>query len=318
MFTYLFTMPKTENESEKLTLSFLTKFIKPFNGNRESLAAFLTNCDNAITLASTSQRGILCKFILSQLEGKAQLACSLKTFEEWEELKSFLKYTFGEKKHSTHLLIDLQNCKQGSAESVTQYALRIESCLTRIQADIHHSCTDRMILPGKIAAMEELALNTFTLGLSRNFSNIVRCRNPTNLNDAITHAVEEEKIFKLNYMAQKPTKTCSICNKSGHSSSECYQRKREPYRRTYHVPQPLPSTSSKPPNGQSSVVCAYCKNVGHHINECRKRQFNNQRRTNPQSQGQSVPSNSTPQNSARLHYCEEGNSYSPLDDELKN
>lgn len=310
-------MPKTETENtEKITLNFLTKFIKCFNGNRESLAAFLTNCDNAIALATTSQQDVLCKFILSQLEGKAQLACSLKTFANWAELKSFLKSTFGEKKHTSHLLIDLQNCKQGVNESVTQYALRIESCLTRIQADIHHSCTDYIILPGKIAAMEELALNTFLLGLNSNLSTIVRCRNPTNLNDAITHGVEEEKLYKLNGIASKPHKTCSVCNKSGHSSSDCYKRKSENFRRTYHVPQP--STSSNLQRGQLSTVCAYCKNVGHHINECRKRQFNNQRNANPQFQRQPPPSNSTPQNSARLHYYEETNPYSSPEDETKN
>lgn len=54
--------------------------------------------------------------------------------------------------------------------------------------------------------MEELALNTFMLGLNCNLSNVVRCHNPINLNDAITHAVEEEKSFKLNFVAQKHTK----------------------------------------------------------------------------------------------------------------
>lgn len=85
--------------------------MKPFSGDPEFLATFLTNCDNAIALATTSQQGILCRFILSQLEAKAQLACSLKTFEDRAELKSLLKSTFGEKKYFIHILIDLQNCK---------------------------------------------------------------------------------------------------------------------------------------------------------------------------------------------------------------
>lgn len=59
--------------SEKVTLLTLTKFIKPY---RECLPAFLTNCENAISLDATDQPKVLCKYILSQLEGKAQLACS--------------------------------------------------------------------------------------------------------------------------------------------------------------------------------------------------------------------------------------------------
>lgn len=302
--------PETET-TEKLNLNFITKFIKPYSGDRETLAAYLTNCDNAVALSTPAQQEILCKYILSQLEGKAQLACSLKIFDDWDDLKRFLKSTFGEKKHSTHLLLDLQNCKQKSDETVTQYALRVETCLTRIQADIHNSCTNRLLLLGKIAAMEELALNTFMLGLNYNLSNIVRCRNPEDLNDAITHAVEEEKIFKLNRVAQKPTKTCSVCHKSGHSSNECYRRKREPFQKTYHVQ--TPNSNSK---GQNPSVCAYCKNAGHHINECRKRQFNNERRANPQLNSNSY-SKPPAQNSARLHYCEKTPNSSP-DDELKN
>lgn len=92
------TKSESDSASEKLNLNVLTKFIKLFDDDRESLTAFLTNCDNAIALATTSQRDVLCKFILSQLEGKA-------------ELKSFQKSTFEEKKHSTHRLIDIQNWK---------------------------------------------------------------------------------------------------------------------------------------------------------------------------------------------------------------
>lgn len=306
--------PETE-QTEKLTLNFITKLIKPYSGDRETLAAYLTNCDNAVALATPSQREILCKFILSQLEGKAQLACSFKTFDNWNNLKTFLKTTFGEKKHSTHLLLDLQNCKQKSDETVTQFALRVESCLTRLQADIHNSCAEKLLLPGKIAAMEELALNTFMLGLNYNLSNIVRCRNPSDLNDAITHAVEEEKIFKLNRVAQKPNKNCSVCHKSGHSSNECYRRKREPFQKTYHFQ--TPNSNPNQSKGQIPTVCAYCKNAGHHINECRKRQYNNERRANPQQQNSNSYSKPPAQNSARLHYYEEtpGSSH---DGELKN
>lgn len=77
--------------ADKITLSVLTKFIKPFNGDRELLPAFLTNCENPMSLATTDQQNVMCKYIISQLEGKAQLACSLKTFDKWSEIKSCLK-----------------------------------------------------------------------------------------------------------------------------------------------------------------------------------------------------------------------------------
>ncbi|CAG9137916.1 unnamed protein product, partial [Plutella xylostella] len=110
-------------------------------------------------------QNVLCKYILSQLEGKAQVTCSLKTFESWNELKPFLKSAFGEKKDSTHLLLDMTSCRQFSNEDVTKYSLRIESILTRMQAESHYTCKDDKEIVGRIASNEELALKTFILGL---------------------------------------------------------------------------------------------------------------------------------------------------------
>lgn len=104
----------------ELSFSILTKFIKPFDGDKIKLSPFLKNCENALNLASASQQHILFKYIISQLEGKAEAACSLKIFDNWHELKQFLKSTFGETKHRDHLLLDLQNCRTKPGESVTQ------------------------------------------------------------------------------------------------------------------------------------------------------------------------------------------------------
>lgn len=290
--------------AEKITLSVLTKFIKPYDGNRESLPAFLTNCDNAMSLASAEQKNVLCKFIIAQLEGKAQVACSLKSFSEWEEIKSYLKSTFGEKKHSCHLLMELQNCKQLSGEDVTKYSLRIEHALTRILSEIHYSCRESKELPGRTAAMEELALNTFMLGLNTSISTIVRCRNPATLNDAVQHAIEEEKLYNLSKTGTKfHHPTCSTCHRSGHTSSECFKKgtfsKPKPnFQKSFHV---NPNFNNKrfPRN---PVICNYCKNVGHTISFCRKRQFNMTRRENDNpAQRDQTP---RPSSSHAVKFCE--------------
>ncbi|KAJ0180926.1 hypothetical protein K1T71_003011 [Dendrolimus kikuchii] len=284
----------TATMSERITLSVLTKFIKPYKGDRESLPAFLTNCDNAISLASTDQQTVLCKYIISQLEGKAQLACCIKRFDNWSEIKQFLKSTFGEKKHSTHLLVDLQNCKQLPSEDVTQYSLRVESCLTRLQADIHYSCQDEKELLGRLASMEDLALNSFLLGMNTEFSHIVRCRNPKSLSEAISHAVEEEKLHNLSKLSRKLNKQCSICNKGGHLSSECYRNKK-PKQTSYHINSnnhiPRKLNHNYNSNSYKSKTCAYCKKPGHLIQECRKLQFKNN--NGHSEQGNFMPSSTS-------------------------
>lgn len=293
----------SEPKMEKVSLNVLTKFIKSFNGDRETLPAFLTNCDNAMSLAAPDQENILCKYILSQLEGKAQIACSLKTFDAWSDLKEFLKTNFGEKKHSSHLLIDLQNCRQLASESVVQFSLRIETCLTRILADIHFSCKEKGQLAGRIAAMEDLALNTFLMGLNPNISTIVRCRNPIKLNDAITCAIEEEKLHKLTQITQRPPK---IYNKYSYTPSEFSEYKNRPqFHKTYHAQ----NTSNNVFPNQPIINmkhCFYCKSIGHTIRECRKREYYNRRRNLDSTAAHPAHSNDSsraPNNSTRVHFC---------------
>lgn len=125
-------------EEQALSLSFLSKFIKPFDRSREKLNAFINNCNNALSLASSSQEEFIFKYILSQLEGKAEIACSIKEFDSWNSLKAFLKHQFGERKHTAHLLSDLKECKQGSGETVNQFALKLETCLSQLMTEINN------------------------------------------------------------------------------------------------------------------------------------------------------------------------------------
>lgn len=311
----------TENKhtplyTEELNFSVLTKFIKTFDGDKNKLSPFIRNCENALTLASSSQQNILFKYILSQLEGKAEAACSLKLFDNWPELKQFLKSTFGETKHRDHLLLDLQNCKIKPGESVTQFSLRVETYLTRLQTDITHSTKDPSEIKGRIASTEDLALHTFLLGLPSNISNILRCRDPSNLHEAINLACQEEKLQNYIQSSRHEIKPkCKICNKTGHSDKNCYQNRSQ---RPIHILNPSPGPSNNQnhlfPNAQnnSPIICRYCKNPGHDISQCKKRQYNNSRKnnyTNPQrinnfteTTNDYDPNNSNPNNHLDINY----------------
>ncbi|KAH9628335.1 hypothetical protein HF086_005785 [Spodoptera exigua] len=55
--------------SKQFPIKVLCDFISPYKGERETLTAFLTNCQNALDFASPSQTVLLIKYILSRLEG---------------------------------------------------------------------------------------------------------------------------------------------------------------------------------------------------------------------------------------------------------
>lgn len=248
------------------SLNIILRFIKPYNGNRETLNAFLNNCQNAFDLATGSQQGIVLKYILSQLEGRAELACAIKDFKSWPSLKEFLKSQFGERKHYAHLLTDLQECKQGHNETVSQFALKVESCLSQLLTEVNMSCPRTAELPGRLSAMEDLALQSFILGLNPRISLVVRCQSPNTLNEAINLAISEEKL--LQYINKhNPPKHNVGQFKNDNSPRNNYNNHRK-------VPQQGPS--NRPDNNRfSSVVCRYCKTPGHTIDRCRKREYNN-------------------------------------------
>lgn len=262
---------RSKSKSE-MDINTLFKFIKPYDGRREGLNSFIINCNNAIELASESQKSILLKFILCQLEGKAELACSIKDFQTWDQLKEFLKKQFSDRKHYSHLLTVLQECRQGQNETVTQYAFKIETCLSQLLTEISMSNYKSSEIVGRNAAMEDLALHHFVMGLKPNLSLILRCKSPRNLNDAINTAISEERIMQSTYRRQQqPAEYKTSFNKPRDSNN---------YKPTSIQ---RPSTSNYPNNNNSKPICRYCKNIGHTIDQCRKREYYNRNRPSTSS-----------------------------------
>lgn len=286
-------MAKSEtSRTMSVDFNILCKFIKPYDGDKNKLTSFVRNCNNAFLLASKDHEDLLFKFILSQLEGKAESACSLKQFANWQELKSFLKLTFGEIKHRDHLLLDLQTCKIKPNEDISQYSLRIETCLTRLQTDIYHSTIIKSELEGRIASTEDLALHTFLMGIPSHISTIVRCRNPKTLNEAIDLAIQEEKLqnfIQISKTREKPAFNCNKCGKSGHPTSKCFFN-----RNINNI-----NTNSRP-STSNQIICNYCKNIGHNIFNCRKREYNNNMKRQ-QIAGSSIP----PAHNKRINFIDQ-------------
>lgn len=309
-------MSKSESKREGgivegIPLNTILKFIKPFSGDRDKLTAFLRNCDSAISAAASSQEeDLILKYILSQLEGKAETACSIKDFDSWGSLKEFLKTQFGERKHYAHLLTELQDCKQGNQETVSQFSLRVETCLQKLLTEVTVSNTRKMELAGRLAAMEDLALHTFTLGLHPRISNFVRCRDPRNLNEAINCAISEEKIQQFSYRNDFRPKPVE----------------QTPNRHNSHIrTQSRPNNDNQRPSSSSyrePPFCRYCKKIGHVLENCRLRDYNNKKNSNGAQPFSPYQSNSRPnygKPAQRVHYANDNEIVNgDGEDELEN
>lgn len=297
--------------TESVDLNVLIKFIGTFDGNREKLNAFLNNCRNSISLANAAQKDIIFKYILSRLEGRAETACSIKEFAQWSQLEEFLKTQFGERKHYTHLLSDLQECKQKLNESVNQFGLRVETCLAKLLTELNISlpAAKKSELTGRVAAMQDLALHTFINGLHPQLSMLVRCRDPDTLNNALTIAVAEEKI--LHSINKKYVPFSFSPNQSRPNPSTSFSRGTTlPRSGNEDKPNFMGHSSSSSTN----PFCRYCKTQGHLIENCQKREYNNNRFRSNQSQQNNSNSyrnnfqqNRSPRypNQSRVHFVDE-------------
>lgn len=281
-----------------LDLNTLFKFIKSYDGSRETVNSFIINCNNAYDLASESQRPILFKYILSQLHGKAEVACSIKEFTSWEQLREFLKTQFCERKHYAHLLTDLQESRQNPQENVSQFSLRVETYLSQLLTEISFSNTKAKELSGRTAAMEDLALHHFLMGLHPRLSNIVRCRSPKTLNEAINLAISEERIQQSLY--KRPQAEQRFANNNNKSRPG-------PSKPNPNVQYTTPNANS---NKNDTLFCRYCKTAGHEIQNCKKREFYN-------NKYQSKPNNYVQKNNNnKVNHVRETPDYDNFDNDL--
>ena len=124
-------------------LNILLKIIKPYDGSRDTINIFLSNCNNAYELASEPQKFILFKYILSQLLGNAEIAACIKDFTTIEQFKDFLKIQFCQKKHYADFITDLQESKQLPIENVIQFAIKVESILVQLLTEISMNPTKK-------------------------------------------------------------------------------------------------------------------------------------------------------------------------------
>lgn len=280
---------RSRTKASEMDINALLKFIKPYDGSREHLNSFIIKCTNAMDLATDVQKPMLFKYIINSLEGKAATTCSIREFNDWTQLKDFLKTQFSEHKHYTHLLTELQDCKQGVNETVSQFSLRVETSLFNLLTEITLANYPQKEIPGRIASMEDLALHHFLMGLLPRISNIVRARSPKNLNSAVNLAMSEEKIQNSQFAKRNINQPLSG---GRHNYNNSYRQNPKSPPNNFNTFRPSGSNvfnSNNPGTSKhtgQALFCRYCKASGHDIKDCEIRITNNNRRNqkfnNPQ------------------------------------
>lgn len=271
-----------QSTNNEIQLSFLTKFICDFHGDAQRLTPYIRNCQNAMDIASPTQKPILFSYIQSTIKSRAEISLNNRSFGNWNDLKKHLLETYSDKKTITQLQLELQLCKQFQNENISEFTQRVETCVTRLlrqtnelhMLDGSNDNAKKSELSGKLYIIEQMGMNAFILGVLPQYGLILRTRDPKSIREASQIALQEEKVSEY---LQKISNSnfpsfCTICKRKGHSESNCRSKK--------------DSSSVRFVQNQNNQTqkqyshCNYCKRKGHSIQECRKREYNNSRKNN--------------------------------------
>lgn len=221
------------------------------------------------------------QIIRLKLCGSAYETFKHKKFTDWESFQKELNSHYLCSKSIQQLQRELISLKQLSNESVRSFANKIEKILSELNEF-------EKLGSGVIERNSESALSVFVDGLyNHSLKIVIKSRNITKLNDAISLALQEENSFSQNSFnsqsnLNKPNysqnynsnnfsnnirpannfvrKFCSFCNISGHRLEECrsFAQKNQNFK---------PQVNKR----SFEVVCKYCGVSGHVIENCFKK-----------------------------------------------
>ena len=286
------------------------RMVPTFNGGTETdLSSYVTKCDYIINNVAANIKPMIFENILSQLGGEAFQAVRYREFEDWAALKTHLRTIFGATHSINYLQSQLSNIRQRSDEDIRSFAGRTEK--------YYHELVSALTvgLAGDAAAAVAAshktgALTAFINGAQPAIRALLRARDVTTLEKAITIAIEEEldlqhlnrrfnnnnsnKNYGKNNTNKKINIKCNRCNKMGHYANECRSStgtsSYTSFRNPINTRDEKPVIIKKEYQGQVRF-CTYCKKNNHNIKDCRKRMYNEKNKNPTGNNNESENSN---------------------------
>jgi hypothetical protein len=134
----------------------------------------------------------LYKFISTRINGEPQMAIAHRNWEEWEELKEFLKNMYIEKCMLDYHANQLFSAKQSKSENVSKWIQKIQKLGLKFwEAALHDFKVDEGAII--LTFSDKLRNICFVQGLySDRIQTIVRSQNHENFDEIVETSLEEE------------------------------------------------------------------------------------------------------------------------------
>jgi hypothetical protein len=118
------------------------KLVSPFKGEKRELMALISNVDTTFEVINPDNAGTLYKFVLTRISGEPRVAITHRNLENWEDLRTFLKNTYTEKRTLDFRATQLFGAKQGKNESITDWIQNIQRLSSKFSEAALQDCED--------------------------------------------------------------------------------------------------------------------------------------------------------------------------------
>lgn len=171
----------------------MLNLIPEYNGNTKTLSLFLRKCEFVISKyqGAANVNEFLLQSVTSKLSGKAAALISERgEFQTYDEIKAILIQHFGDPRSEECVAIELETLKIRNNESYLEFCGRIQDVRAILISKVNQS-SSVTLKEAKRIIYDNTALNVFLYNLPEHMVRIVRIKNPTTLEQALSFVLEE-------------------------------------------------------------------------------------------------------------------------------
>jgi hypothetical protein len=185
--------------AQYISVSEALKLVCPFKGGKREVLAFISNMDTAFEVTDPENSGVLYKFVLKRISGEPRVAISHRNLENWEELRTYLKNTYTEKRALDYHATQLSGARQGKNDNISEWVQNVQKLISKFREAALQDCEDDERV-GIVALADKLRNICFVQGIaSDRIQTIVRSRNGCTFDEIAETALEEDStIFSKN------------------------------------------------------------------------------------------------------------------------
>lgn len=187
----------------------LLNLIPMFDGDQNILNLFIKKCEYILRNFNGPNNAVQTSYVFHCLTSRvcgraAALLSEREDIATWEQLKAIFIQHFGDPRSEECVAIELENLKIKMGETYLQFCNRIQQTRSALCSKVNLLSDDNIKL-AKITIYNNMCLNVFLYNLTEDLIRIVRLKNCSTLENALSIVMEEVN-FQFQYNSKNKNK----------------------------------------------------------------------------------------------------------------